>query len=482
MRNKGLEVEMGKRIKLSLLAGLLIMSLASAGCDVLMAEKSDGLKASGVVEVVEVVISSEIGGRVVEVFVREGDRVGEDDPLFKLDDELLDTQKRQAVAALEAAQANLQAAQAGRDLADATRHAAQAGVDLAMFQYELELATARLEDQPARIEAWDRDVPNEFDMPVWYFEKSETIAAARVQLQAAQDALEIERANYERVLQDASNEDLRAAEARLSEAQAEFLIADALLDRDIDWRGRSEVKDYIDTIYDAAEAELESAQKAYDRILTEKAAENVLEARARVIVAQERYETALDLLHGYFTGSDSLQVQAAEAALRQAEALALQAEASRNQVEAGVVQAEKAVAQAKAALDAVELQLSKLTVTSPIAGVVMTRNVEPGEAIQPGVTAMTVGQMDQLTITVYIPEDRYGQIGLGDPAQVTADSFPDEVFEAVVTRIADQAEYTPRNVQTEEDRRTTVYAVELSVDDPTGKLKPGMPADVVFGE
>jgi HlyD family secretion protein len=477
-----LEVEMGKLRKLSLLAGLLIMSLASTGCDALMAEKSDGLKASGVVEVVEVVISSEIGGRVVEVFISEGDRVGEDDPLFKLDDEMLDTQSKQAMAAYEAAQANLQAAQAGRDLAEAAQQATEAGFDLARIQYELELAIARLEDQPARTEAWDRDVPNEFDMPVWYFEKSEAIAAARVQLQAAQDALEIERANYERVLQDASNEDLRAAEARLSEAQAEFLIADALLDRDIDWRGRSEVKDYIDTIYDAAEAELESAQKAYDRILTEKAAEDVLEARARVIVAQERYETALDLLNGYLTGSDSLQVQAAEAAMRQAEALALQAEANRDQAEAGIVQAEKAVAQAKAALEAVELQLGKLTVMSPISGVVMTRNVEPGEVIQPGVTAMTVGQMDQLTITVYIPEDRYGQIGLGDLAQVTADSFPDEVFEAVVTRIADQAEYTPRNVQTEEDRRTTVYAVELSVDDLAGKLKPGMPADVVFGE
>jgi HlyD family secretion protein len=63
---------------------------------------------------------------------------------------------------------------------------------------------------------------------------------------------------------------------------------------------------------------------------------------------------------------------------------------------------------------------------------------------------------------------------------VTADSFPGEAFDAEVVRIADQAEYTPRNVQTEEERQTTVYAVELRVDDPAGKLKPGMPADVVF--
>ena len=90
--------------------------------------------------------------------------------------------------------------------------------------------------------------------------------------------------------------------------------------------------------------------------------------------------------------------------------------------------------------------------------------------------------MDKLTITVYIPEDRYGQINIGDMAIVKVDSFPGETFDAVVVRIADQAEYTPRNVQTEEDRRTTVFAIELSVDDPQGKLKPGMPADVNFGE
>ncbi len=93
---------------------------------------------------------------------------------------------------------------------------------------------------------------------------------------------------------------------------------------------------------------------------------------------------------------------------------------------------------------------------------------------------MTIGDLDQLKITVYVPEDRYGEIQLGDQAQVTVDSFPGEAFDAIVVRIADRAEFTPRNVQTEEDRRTTVYAVELMVETPGGKLKPGMPADVIF--
>ena len=93
---------------------------------------------------------------------------------------------------------------------------------------------------------------------------------------------------------------------------------------------------------------------------------------------------------------------------------------------------------------------------------------------------MVIGLLDDLTITVYLAEDAYGQVNLGDKGNVTVNSYPDEVFTAEVIRIADEAEFTPRNVQTEEDRRTTVFAIELSVLDLEGKLKPGMPADVSF--
>jgi multidrug resistance efflux pump len=115
-------------------------------------------------------------------------------------------------------------------------------------------------------------------------------------------------------------------------------------------------------------------------------------------------------------------------------------------------------------------------------GVVLTRSVQPGEVVQAGMTIMTVAKLDTLKITVYIPEDRYGEVKLGDSASLSVDSFPGETFNATVTRIADQAEYTPRNVQTKEERQTTVYAVELSVKNPDGKLKPGMPVDVTFGQ
>ena len=146
-----------------------------------------------------------------------------------------------------------------------------------------------------------------------------------------------------------------------------------------------------------------------------------------------------------------------------------------------MTQAQKAIDQAQAALDLIDVQLGKLVITAPVDGVILARNIEPGEVVLSGATALTLGQLDQLIITVYIPENRYGEIKLGDQASVSADSFPGQVFNATVTRIADQAEFTPRNVQTAEGRQTTVFAVELSVDNPSGLLKPGMPADVTFG-
>ena len=525
-----------------LLAALLIILISSVtACDVMMADgggSGDGIQASGVVEVIEIVVAPGLGGRVADVFVDEGDEVQAGDPLFRLEDEILDAQRRQAVAAHEAALANLETAYAGVnvaqaasgpanaavdaaeaaleganaavELANAGLHTAQAGEEMAAVQFQMAMAAARLADQPARGAAWGRDLPSEFDLPAWYFQKSEALDAAEAEIEAAQKSLEIERSNFEAVIEDASHADLRAAETRLAEAQAAFLVAEELKDRNIDQQKKETLEDYVQTVYQAAKAELEAAQLDYEQMLSEQASSDVLEARARLAAAQERCEIAVDQFSALLTGEESLALRVAEAAFRlaetyveqaeanialaeataaqvaanvaQAEAGVTQVEAGILQAETGVLQAEKVVAQAQAALDLVDIQMGKLSVCAAVSGVIMTRNVEPGEIAQPGLTAMSIGQLDKLTVTVYIPEDKYGQINLGDSAQLSADSFPGETFDATVTRIADRAEYTPRNVQTKEDRQTTVYAIKLSVNDPEGKLKPGMPTDVVFGE
>jgi HlyD family secretion protein len=465
-----------KRILWLLIGTVLIAGLLSA-CD---SSGTDALRASGVVEAVEVVVAPELSGRVVEVFVDEGDSVQEGDALFSMDDEVVTQQTAQAEAAYKAALASQKAAKSMLESADAGLSAAQAGVELATVQYDMELAAARAQASPARTRAWTQVFPYSFDLPAWYFEQSEYLAGAEAEIEAANEMLADERANYEAVLEASGADDLIAAEERLLKAQAAFEVAKDLWERQIASQKRSYMDDFIDDLYDEAKDELEAAQDDYDELLSDDAAEDVLEARARLAVAIERLETALDQRDQLLVGKDSLRVQAAQAGIEQAEANLTVAKAAVEQAQAAVDQADTVVTQTQAALNLLEVQFEKLTVRASVSGVLMTRSVQPGEVVVPGMTLMTIGQLERLTITVYLPEDRYGQIALGDEAEVSVDSFPDETFEAVVVRIANRAEYTPRNVQTEEDRRTTVYAVELAVDDPGDSLKPGMPADVVF--
>ncbi|MDO8755549.1 MAG: efflux RND transporter periplasmic adaptor subunit, partial [Anaerolineales bacterium] len=103
-----------------------------------------------------------------------------------------------------------------------------------------------------------------------------------------------------------------------------------------------------------------------------------------------------------------------------------------------------------------------------------------GETAAPGGIVMIIGHLQEVELVVYIPETEYGKVHLGDQVSISVDSFPGETFIGTVVRISDKAEFTPRNVQTIEGRRATVYAIKLSVPNPDLKLKPGMPADVTF--
>jgi HlyD family secretion protein len=119
-------------------------------------------------------------------------------------------------------------------------------------------------------------------------------------------------------------------------------------------------------------------------------------------------------------------------------------------------------------------------IRSPLDGVVLYRSIEPGEIAVAGTPLITVADLGDLSLTVYVPEDRYGRIVLGQSYPVTVDSFPGEVFSGSVRHISDKAEFTPRNVQTTDSRKTTVFAIRLGLPAESGKLKPGMPADVQF--
>ncbi len=440
---------------------------------------SEPIQASGVVEAEQVNIAAELPGKVAEIYVAEGDRVEVGEPVLLLDNGLLLAQQAQAQAAYDAALAQLESAKAGEEAAAAYLQTAELNREAAEISYRLVLSQIQQISGNNRVADWNQTSPDEFNLPAWYFQQSEKADVAETLADQAWESYQAEQKSYQAVAAEVADGKFLEAEKRLSEARAAFQVAEALSNRPVGYTGWQEITDQVDTIHDDAKAELEAAQEAYDQLLDEPKYAEILEARARLTVARERYDLTRDYLLAQFTGAKSLEVQAAEVAIEQADAGVAQAQAQAALAENNRVSASSAVEGAEAALELVSLQLERIQLTTPISGVILTRTVEPGEVIGAGYTLLTVGDLDQLTVTVYLPEDRYGQISLGDAAELTVDSYPDEVFQAEVIWIADQAEYTPRNVQTQEERQNTVYAVKLAIQ-AKGILKPGMPADVTF--
>jgi len=139
-----------------------------------------------------------------------------------------------------------------------------------------------------------------------------------------------------------------------------------------------------------------------------------------------------------------------------------------------------ALREARATLAEQQRYLDEMTVRAPTAGTVLVRTIERGEWVQPGTPLYTLVDLSQLYLKIYVPEPDIGKIVHDQPARVHVDAYPDRFFPARVSKIASEAEFTPKNVETREERVKLVFAVELTLDEnPGGVLKPGMPADAV---
>lgn len=419
----------------------------------LAADSSPGsLTSAGSIEATQVSIASEVGGRVVEVLAEEGQAVQPGQVLVRFSDTLLQSQLQQAQAQLKLAQANYDLVAAGPQ----------------NEQRQNAIQAARLEVTSAQQARADLD---------------EYAALKRAQAQQAMAAADkaLDRANdrLESVTSTAEQTDIDAA-------QATVVMAKDRLDKANKNYEPYEKKPEDNLTRAVLLSKVAAAQKAYDDAVTRlnnllgtaNAYELAL-AQADQALAQAQLDQARLEYEKLKDGPDPEAVALAEARLASARARLAAAEAdpiTREQL--NVAQAQVDIAQAAVAV--LQAQMEKLIIKAPSAGIVLTRSVEPGETVLAGTNLLTIANMDRLNVTVYIPEDRYGTINLGQAAQISVDSFPGVLFTASVNYIADKAEFTPRNVQTAEGRRTTVFAVRLLVENQSGKLKPGMPVDVTF--
>lgn len=136
--------------------------------------------------------------------------------------------------------------------------------------------------------------------------------------------------------------------------------------------------------------------------------------------------------------------------------------------------------EARAALAEQQRYLEEMTVRAPTAGTVLVRTVERGEWVQPGTPLYSLVDLNQLYLKIYVPEPDIGKLALGQEARVHVDAYPRRSFPARLSKVASEAEFTPKNVETRQERVKLVFAVELTLaENPGGVLKPGMPADAV---
>jgi multidrug resistance efflux pump len=237
-----------------------------------------------------------------------------------------------------------------------------------------------------------------------------------------------------------------------------------------------------------ADSDLRNVQYRYDR---QRATDWELRAaQAALAAAQADERTAKTLLSQLLAIRQNplgyqVQANAAQGKLRAAETGVLVAQAKLEDLLAGPTPEELAVAEAKvrqaeAEANVLRVKVAKCTLISPINGVVVTKVSRVGELAAPAATILTIADLSDVILEVYVPENRIGAVQPGQTVRVTVDAYPGRDFSGQVLRIADEPEFTPRNVATAEERLNTFYAVRIRLENPDGALKPGMPADAAF--
>ncbi|MEN6450958.1 MAG: efflux RND transporter periplasmic adaptor subunit [Thermoguttaceae bacterium] len=201
-------------------------------------------------------------------------------------------------------------------------------------------------------------------------------------------------------------------------------------------------------------------------------------ARDAFTVAVERQKQAREQLKLVQEGSRKEQIE-------QARSAAAQAKAQYDVVKAGPRiedkrQGEARLKQAQAALQLAQTQYSYATIYAPLTGVVLSKNIEPGEYVAPGTAVVTVGDIVHVWLRAYVEEADKGRVKWGQRAWVTTDTEPGKRYEGKVSFISSEAEFTPKNVQTQKERVKLVYRIKIDIYNPHMELKPGMPADAVI--
>ncbi|MFH1090178.1 MAG: efflux RND transporter periplasmic adaptor subunit [Pseudomonadota bacterium] len=281
--------------------------------------------------------------------------------------------------------------------------------------------------------------------------KEEVLGADVEKAKAGKAAAE---ARYQSLKTGSRWQEIREAEAALDRAKTEMENRERDFER---MKKLYQAKIISASQYDDTRTATEAVQAAYKQVLE----------RYRLVKAGPRVE-AVQEGKANLTGSDAV-LNAAEAARREVEKLKLDQKA----LEAKVDQARAQLATAKA-------DLTDSRLYAPFDGFITVKAVEEQEFVQAGTPVLTLARLDRVWVKTFVPETQLGRVRLGQEAMVESDSYPGKTYQGQVTFISPEAEFTPKNVQTKEERVKLVYRIKVTLDNPKQELKPGMPVDVVL--
>jgi HlyD family secretion protein len=304
----------------------------------------------------------------------------------------------------------------------------------------------------------------EFDVPELYNQKQQLIAS----MQEAE-------ASKTRLVTGARPQEIAQARAQCDAARAQLA--------ELEQGTRGEDLAAAEAAWRAAEVDYNLAQQDLDRAQQLFAAGVI--PRSQIDAAQARADgkrQAADMAHEMYlkaqAGPRQTQIEALRAQLRAAQAvLDLLLAGSRSE---DIAAAQARLERVGAQIAGLEISVAESKVFAPSAGSVLTLNYRPGDLVPQGAAVIDILQTGSYFVQVFIPENKLSWVAPGTPSQLSVDAYPGVAFSGKVTFLATQGEFTPRNLQTKEKRVEEVFRCKVQVDDPSGRLRPGMVCDVMF--
>jgi HlyD family secretion protein len=415
---------------------VLIAAAVAVGVVVRSRPDADGwVYGSGVIEATEVDVSAQVSGQLIAVRVDEGDSVRKGDVLAEIEPDYLEAQLRAAVGAASAAKAELSRAEAALSGAALSLQNARAAYEKSTelkgrydrAQAEHEAAVAARDRARARLEL------------VRAGAREEAIEQARAAAESAE-------AEWENAQRDLARLETLVAEGAVSQQQVDSQRTAERAARGARDGARARLAELLAGARTEEEREAEAT---------------LVQTEANVAVAERALGTARELY------ADKLELKQ-RADVAEAEYLSAQ------QAKAA---ATGRLETAEAALAAAQKGLSDAVVEAPLDAVVLLKIREAGEMTAPGQPIVRLGDLDRKWLRVYVSQTQISRVKLGQQAEVTIDADPQRALPGTVSEISQEAEFTPKNVQTREQRTKLVVGVKIVISDPDGELKPGMPAD-----